>query len=160
LLDPLGGAAVAVIMGVIYVNRKQIPLWPTLDALVPFLSVVWVALGLSNLASGKAFGMETQMPWGIDLWGVLRHPTQIYQVLAGIAIMAAVWPRNNTVDTASKAPGETLWLFLGLSAIAWMFIEAFRGDSILLTGGIRKAQVFAWFMLALSLWGWGWIRKK
>jgi prolipoprotein diacylglyceryltransferase len=160
LLDPIGGAAIAFISGVVYVDRKQIPVWSTLDALVPFLSVMWVAIGLSNLASGKAFGMATQLPWGIDLWGAHRHPTQVYQVLAGFVILGFTWPRAKGVTSASGRPGETFMLFLILSAVAWMVVEAFRGDSSLLPGGLRTGQVIAWFVLSGGLWGWGWIRKK
>jgi phosphatidylglycerol:prolipoprotein diacylglycerol transferase len=160
LLDPLGGAAVALIVGIIYVDRKGIPVWSTLDALTPFLSVMWIALGLSNLASGRAFGIETQLPWGIDLWGAVRHPTQVYQMMAGIVILTAIWPRKNKYSTFSNVSGKTFWIFLTLSASAWMLIETFRGDSILLPGGIRMAQVVAWGVLAISLWGLGRVRKK
>jgi len=130
------------------------PIWSSLDALSPFLAVMIFALGLSNLASGKAFGLETQLPWGIELWGATRHPTQIYQMLAGGVILAAIWPRTE------KAPGETFGLFLALSASAWMIIETFRGDSRLLPGGIRAAQVAAWFGLAISLWFLGKVKKE
>jgi len=160
LLDPVGGAAVAFITATVYIYRNQIPVWPILDALAPFLAVMWIAIGLSNLASGRAFGMETQMPWGINLWGAQRHPTQIYQVLTGFVLLGMIWFRRSSADSASKLPGETFWLFLTLSALSWMIIETFRGDSILLPGGIRTAQVIAWFVLALSLWGWGLIKRK
>ena len=159
LLDPLGGMAVGFITGIVYVNRKQIPVWPTLDALTPFLAVMWIAMDLSNLASGRAFGMETQIPWGIDLWGAVRHPTQIYQALAGLVILVIVWPHKSAAASSRKVSGETFWLCLALSAVAWIFIETFRGDSTLLPGGIRVEQVIAWFVLALSLWGWGKLKK-
>jgi phosphatidylglycerol:prolipoprotein diacylglycerol transferase len=160
LLDPFGGVAVAFVSGVIYVNRKQILVWPTLDGLTPFLSVMWIAIGLSNLASGKAFGMETQVPWGIDLWGAQRHPTQIYQVMAGFIILGFIWPRERVTASASLLSGETFWRFSALSATALMVVEAFKGDSSLLPGGLRIAQILAWFALSISLWGLGWIRKK
>ena len=160
LLDPVGGAAVAFIAGIVYIYRKQIPIRIALDALTPFLAVIWIAIGLSNLASGRAFGMETQLPWGIDLWGAQRYPTQIFQMLAGLIILGLVWPRERIDSPVSRVPGETFWLFLVLSALAWIIIEAFRGDSTLLAGGIRTAQIIAWFVLALSLWGWGRVKKK
>jgi phosphatidylglycerol:prolipoprotein diacylglycerol transferase len=151
-LDPIGGAAVAVISGIVFASRKQLPLWTTLDALTPFFAIIWVAMGLSNLASGKAFGIETQMPWGIYLWGALRHPTQIYQVVAGGVILGLIWPRTSGRNVFIAPPGGTFALFLGSSSVAWLIIEAFRGDSTLLPGGVRLAQVFAWIGLAISLW--------
>lgn len=152
LLDPIGGLAVGLVAAIVYMSRKQIPPWATLDALAPFLSIMWIAWGLSNLASGKAFGSETTLPWGIDLWGATRHPTQVYQALAGLSILAIIWPGRSPAKSAYQVPGQTFWYFLAWSAGAWMLIEAFRGDSALLPGGVRTAQALAWLMLAVSLW--------
>ena len=159
-LDPMGGAAIGFVVGLVYTNRKNIPLWVTLDALTPFLAVMWIALGLSNLASGKAFGMETQLPWGIELWGALRHPTQIYQMMAGIIILALIWPTKTKMEMVFVNPGSSFALFLSLSSVSWLIIEAFRGDSTLLPGGMRLAQVLAWIGLALSLWLFGKFTKE
>jgi prolipoprotein diacylglyceryltransferase len=153
LLDPLGGIAVGLVAATIYGNRKQIPLWPTLDALTPLLAVMIMAVGLANLASGSAFGVPTQMPWGIELWGLTRHPTQIYQIIAGAVILGLIWPRRSDSGASQRVPGETFWLFLVLSSVSWMIIEAFRGDSVLLPGGWREAQIIAWVVLAISLLG-------
>lgn len=159
LLDPVGGAAVGIIAVLIYGNRKQIS-WPhTMDALTPLFSIMIIALGLSNLASGDAFGSETNLPWGIYLWGETRHPTQIYQSLAGFLILVLIWPWHSTFKPTQRVPGKTFWLFLALSSAAWMIIETFRGDSILLPGGLRVAQLFAWMVLAVSLWGFGKVKK-
>jgi len=152
LLDPIGGIAVGLVVAIIYVNRKQIPLWRTLDALTPFFAIMWVAWGLSNLASGKAFGSETLLPWGIYLWGATRHPTQVYQILAGFSALIIIWPGRSPAKSACQVPGATFWLFLAWGSVAWMLVEAFRGDSILLPGGVRTAQVIAWLVLAVSLW--------
>jgi hypothetical protein len=44
---------------------------------------------------------------------------------------------------------------MALMAGAWLFIEAFRGDSVVLPNGVRVAQIAAWLVLAISLWGIG-----
>jgi prolipoprotein diacylglyceryltransferase len=38
-----------------------------------------------------------------------------------------------------------------LTSAARFILEAFRGDSTLIFGGIRSAQVVAWIVLAVSL---------
>jgi len=159
LLDPLGGVAFGLISALIYGSRKKIAWWPTLDAITPFLCVMMIAYGLSNLASGNAFGAETSFPWGIDLWGAVRHPTQVYYILAGFIILGIVWPRLGDPRTFQRVPGETIVGFLALSAGAWLFIEAFRGDSSVLPNGVRTTQIFAWLLLAGSLWGYGKLLK-
>ena len=150
LLDPFGGLAVAGIAGLVYGQRKHLTLWPTLDALTPVLAVLLVALPVADLASGAAFGSPTSLPWGIDLWGATRHPTQIYQALLAnfILWLLLVKPRLRQLP-----PGVLFLQFIALSAGARLFVEAFRGDSVILFNGIRAAQVVAWSALALGLFG-------
>ena len=55
-----------------------------------------------------------------------------------------------------RSPTPAGWrflTFLELSAGACLFLEAFRADSLLLPGGLRLAQVAAWFVMAVSLYG-------
>lgn len=160
LLDPVGGIAVGLVAALIYGNRKQISWLPTLDAITPLLSIMLIALGLANLASGNAFGSETNLLWGINLWGATRHPTQIYQSIAGSIILVIIWPRKSVTELVPRVPGETWWLFLALISAAWMIIETFRGDSVVLPGGVRTTQIIAWSILAVSLWGLGKIKSQ
>jgi prolipoprotein diacylglyceryltransferase len=156
LLDPWGGVAVALIAALIYGQRKELSVWPTLDALTPLFAVITVSYGVSHLTSGAAFGAPTGVPWGIELWGIRRHPTQVYEILAATLILIAVWPGINKLQTSR--PGLQFLVFAALSAAARLFLEGFRGDSQLLPGGIRSAQAIAWMVLAASLWGLGRLR--
>lgn len=150
LLDPWGFVLGALIGGVIYGQRKHLPFWQSLDALTPLLAVLAVTLGLSHLASGAAFGLPTELPWRIELWGAQRHPSQVYETLAAIAILVVIWPGRGLVRPAQ--PGVYFLSFVALSAGARLFLEAFRGDSAVVAGGFRLAQILAWVILALALW--------
>jgi phosphatidylglycerol:prolipoprotein diacylglycerol transferase len=150
LLDLWGGLVTAVVGASIYAQRKGLNFRPSLDALTPLLSVFAIALGLSNLASGQAFGSPTDLPWGIELWGSKRHPTQAYEILAAGLILFLLWPGRLRWQNAQ--PGRYFLSYLALSALARLFLETFRGDSALLPGGFRLAQVVAWSLLAISLW--------
>lgn len=154
MLDASGGLLAAAAAALIYGQRKHLPLWPTLDALTSLFTVMAVALGLAHLASGDAFGAPAQVPWAIYLWGEMRHPSQIYEILAAALILAAVWPGGviSRQHQAFTQPGMRFWTFLALSAVARLLLEGFRGDSILLMDSLRQAQLAAWLVLALSLW--------
>jgi phosphatidylglycerol:prolipoprotein diacylglycerol transferase len=118
--------------------------WNSLDALVPFFAVLAVGIGFQHLAAGTAFGQPTSVPWAIHLWSADRHPSQIYEILFSLTVLLFIW--------ASKfrfRPGVMFVLFAALTAGGRIFLEAFRGDSTLLLGGFRQAQVFAWIILAL-----------
>ena len=162
LFDPLGGLVGGCLAALIYAQRKGLPLGQTLDGITPGLAVFAIALGFSHLASGSAFGQPTQMPWGIDLWGARRQPTQVYEILAAGLIFWMLpsihtWLRETFV---SDAPGLLFLVFVALSAFARLIIEAFRGDSPLIMGGLRTPQLLAWFVLLLCLSGIGYLLKK
>ncbi len=156
LLDPIGGAATGIVAALVFGQRKQMAFWSTLDGLTPLLAVFAIAWHLSNFASGNGFGAPTDLPWGIYLWGASRHPSQIYEMIAAGIILAYLWPSR---QREPRLAGDYFLKFLGMSAGARIFLEAFRGDSILLPGGIRLAQAIAWLLLAFSLWGL-WTRRS
>ncbi len=132
----------------LYTQRKQIPLRATLDALSPGIAVFAVFVGLAHIASGDAYGMPTSLPWGIDLWGATRHPTQFYETILALAI--AAWIAREARHANSDG---TLFLqTTGLLAAARLFVEAFRGDSATLTGGIRVAQIAALLVILAAVW--------
>ena len=149
MLDPLGGAVIASIATLIYGNRKKLALWPTLDALTPLLASLGIALGLAHLASGDAYGTPTTLSWGVFLWGTQRHPSQIYETLAGSLTLWLVWPRT---ESTPEVEGKTFGQFAALSAGASLIIHGFRGDSTIVAYGLRLEQIIAWAILAVSLW--------
>lgn len=148
LFDPLGALAIAFIAALIYGQRKKISFWPSLDALMPFFAILAIGLGLSHLAAGTAFGLPTDLPWGIDLWSAHRHPTQIYETLAALLTFILIWFKKH-----DPRPGLLFLTFAALTAGSQLFIEAFRGDSVLIFNGIRQTQVIAWIVLALCFMG-------
>lgn len=156
LLDAWGGIAGALLLGLIYGQRKGLQIWPTLDALTPGLAMLGVAVGFSHLASGAAFGSPTSLPWGIELWGAIRHPAQVYEIIAAGLILLILTPNGKFAQhLRSLAPGLNFWGFFALSALSRLILEAWRGDSEIIFGGVRVAQLAAWLVLALSLWAIG-----
>lgn len=83
--------------------------------------------------------------------GTRRHPSQVYETIAALAILLAVVPGISTLQF--RTPGLRFLAFCVFSAGARLFLEAFRGDSQLLPNGLRVAQIEAWMALAGCLWG-------
>ena len=147
LFDPIGGLFIAVLVGMIYGKKQNLSFWNTLDALTPIFATLAIGLYLSHLAAGTAFGSPTTLPWGIELWNETRHPTQIYELIASLIIFAVIWFRKSKLS-----PGVLFLNFTALTAGARLFLEAFRGDSTFIFGGIRLAQVVAWMVLAIAIY--------
>lgn len=151
LFDPLGGLAVGLITAWIYMQRNQLSFWLTLDALTPALAVFSIALSLSNFASGNAYGSPTTLPWGINLWGAIRHPSQLYEALGAGVVLWALWPGRTT---GKSTPGTLFIRFVAYTAAVRLVFEGFRGDSLVTIYNLRIMQIAAWIILAISLWGW------
>jgi len=146
LFDSTGAVLGALLVGLIYGKRQNLPFWRTLDALTPIVAVLAIGLSLAHLAAGTAYGSPTDLPWGIELWNATRHPTQIYELIASLIIFGVVWFHK------SDSPQGLLFInFTALTAGSHLFLDAFRGDSSLAFGGFRLAQIIAWALLAVSL---------
>lgn len=156
LLDPWAGLAFGLIVALVYGQRKGLSLWATLDAYTPAAAVLAVFLGLAHLASGNAYGLPTSLPWGIELWGTKRHPTQVYETLLALGILAWLWPQFRH----PLPPGTRFVRFLTATAAATLLVHGWRADSILLPGGFRLEQVLAWLTMALGFWLWQRLSEK
>ena len=149
-LAPAEGALIGLTAAYLYGVRRRLPLRLTLDALAPGLAAMAIALAVAHLASGDAFGAPTEWPWHVYLWGEYRHPSQIYELIAAIGILSFGW----RVRTRAAFPGFSFLLIVALSAAVRIFLEAFRGDSLLLAGGWRVAQLWGLVVLAACLGIW------
>ena len=150
LFDPLSGVAAGLIVLYVYGQRKKLTLWSTLDALTPAMAVFLLAVPLANLASGDAFGAPTDLPWGIELWGEIRHPVQVYEAFAAGLILWLLWPGKTR---QGAAPGVYFLQFAAASALARLFFEGLRGSSPVTVLDLRVYQLAAWVVLAAALWG-------
>ena len=146
-LAPAEGALIGVTAAFVYGARRQLPLRATLDALAPALAALAVAVAVAHAASGDAFGAPAQLPWSVYLWGEYRHPAQVYELIAALGVLGLGW----RVRARGLFPGFNFLLVAALSAAARIFLEAFRGDSLLIAGGWRAAQVVGLVVLAVCL---------
>ncbi len=83
-LDPWGGLFIGLITALVIGQRKKLPVRPTLDTLALGGAAFMIALAVSHILSGDAFGSATQVPWAINLWDEYRHPVQIYELILAV----------------------------------------------------------------------------
>ena len=146
-LSPLGGFLIGIAAAAAYGYRHKLPLRKTLDALTPGLSFFMIAIGASHLLSGNAYGSPTRVPWAMYVWSEYRHPSQFYEIFLALIIFTVVLPKIISAD----APGVRFVQFVALTATARVFLEAFRGDSILWLDGYRAAQVIGLAILIICI---------
>lgn len=138
-----GGAVAAAIAAGIYLGRGRISLARAADALIVGAAVAYGIAGLSAFFGGAAYGMPTTMPWGIDMWGANRHPVQLYEFIAGIAVAGVLWwllPKR-------EFDGWLALVGVALLAGARVIVEAFRASPATIGDNFRIVQIGAWIIL-------------
>lgn len=139
-----GGAA-----GWLWARRRGAPVAALADAAALALPPALALAALGMLLSGEAFGAPTRLPWAVPLFGVMRHPTQLYYVLAALA--AWLWLRRAPAETELPA-GTLAARLLVANGLAMLLVEALRADALTLAGGVRATQFFGLAALLLGLW--------
>jgi len=146
-LSIMEGIVVGLIAAMIYAQRKGLSLLPTLDTLALGAAVFAIFVALAHLSSGDAFGAATTVPWAIELWGADRHPSQIYELLFAVGVTLVILKVRKTRSFS----GFIFTLFVALAAISRLFLEGFRGDSSIVFGSIRSAQLIGFVVMILAM---------
>jgi phosphatidylglycerol---prolipoprotein diacylglyceryl transferase len=146
LLGPatLGGLVIAAW----YVQRHRLR-WPAvLDAALSGALLAVVVVDAGAFLAGQAVGAPAHIPWAVTLWGVSRHPSQVYEALAAgvtLGVMLALLRRGTY-------PGTAAWVgVLGYGLSRWL-LEPFRADSATVLGGLRVAQLLGLGAALIALW--------
>jgi phosphatidylglycerol:prolipoprotein diacylglycerol transferase len=147
-LAPMEGLFIGIVVAVIIVQKKDLPVRATLDALAPGLAVFMIAWAASNILSGDAFGSQSDLPWAIQLWGESRHPVQFYDLLLALITLGLILRGG----FKRLGPGINFLGLISLTALARLITEAFRGDSIIWFGSFRSAQLISLLLLIGTLW--------
>ena len=143
-----GGVPIGCLVASVYWRRQQLPVGATLDALAPGLAVALAVERLGAFLSGNSLGRPTTLPWGVYLWDQVRHPVQLYEMVALLLILGVLlWHR-------ARRPfaGHSFVLFVALYAGARLFLEAFRAQTPLFAGGVRAIQVGALVTMMGAVW--------
>lgn len=146
-LSTVEGITAGLIAATIFAQRKGLSLLSTLDTLAPGAAVFAVFVALAHISSGDAFGSPTTVPWAIELWSAKRHPSQIYELLFAAGVLLVILQVRKT----KLFSGYTFTLFIALSAISRLFLEGFRGDSEIVFGSVRGAQLINFAVMIFAL---------
>jgi phosphatidylglycerol:prolipoprotein diacylglycerol transferase len=156
-----GGFLLAVPVGIWMTKRLQLPTWRTADVLA-----APVALGASFgrfgcFLNGCCYGHPTNLPWGVhfppgseaalEFPGQAVHPSQLYNVLAGLAVFGIVlWARPRL-----RGEGQAWWLMLGSYAllrgvIDWTRVYEAEAQTTLLGLHLTESQWIAAGLVLVS----------
>ena len=136
-----------------YVYRHRLPLIKVLDAIAPGVLVGIAIAELGALLAGRNAGAPAPqgVPWAVSLWGVSRHPVQLYEAFVALAVAVLVlW----MIARGSRPGAAALVALCGYGLSRWL-LEPFRAESVTVLGGLRLAQVEGLALAVVALWGLG-----
>lgn len=157
----LGGVLVALAWARVY----RLPAWVLLDHLIPAVVLAQGIGRIGCLLSGDAYGIPVAQTWWPDWLGV-RHaagspanlafgdtplvPAELLEGIADFAIAGFLvyyrrWPAFAGARTLAYAI---------LYSLARLALEFWRGDSLVMPGGFKAAQVLALLTIAVAVALW------
>ncbi|MFN2303817.1 MAG: prolipoprotein diacylglyceryl transferase, partial [Anaerolineales bacterium] len=145
------GILIGTLSGLIYAQKKGLPNLPTLDTLSPMLLIVFIGFQLANFATGNIYGLPSNLPWAVPLWGAMRHPVQIYAIILALgAFLILVILTKGLKKSGFMRSGILFKLTITTLAIITIFSRAFVDNKALLAG-VDTYQLFGFGILLVGL---------
>ena len=127
-----GGVVAGVLAGVVAAGRLGLPRWVVADALAPSLALGTAFGRVGCFLNGCCYGRPTTLPWGVvfpagspavlEFGDTPVHPSQLYNVAAGLAMFAVMWAVRKRIRPA----GVLFWGFLVAFAVVRVPIDMTR----------------------------------
>ena len=115
------------IASVLFCKKHKISFWFLADISVLGISAGYVFGRLGNFFNQELVGRETDVPWGIYVDGILRHPSQLYEAfLEGILIFIILYFIRNK----KSFDGQLAIIYGILYSLARITAEFFRQPDI------------------------------
>ncbi len=146
--QPEAGLVAALATAFFYGRAHRLPPAATLDALAPGLLATLLTVSLADFLAGPGFGKPADLFWSVNLFGVRRHPVQLYEIVASLLALAAwLWAVR-----AGLGPGLPFLVAAATCSAGRLVSDAFRANAPLTAGGYHIVQIASLGVLLASLW--------
>jgi phosphatidylglycerol:prolipoprotein diacylglycerol transferase len=151
-----GGIFFGAFAGFFFGRYKQLAAAPTLDALTPGVLAGLFFISLADFLGGPGYGTQTSLPWGIDVFGIQRHPVQIYELLVALfAVLAWWWAKRK-----QQAGGQMFLMGMSVYLAGRLLVDAYRANSPLTTNGFHIVQIISLVILLICLYLLSWLVSR
>jgi len=122
------GAVIGFLIGTwVYVKRYKKSFWLLMDIVALSVPVGYVFGRIGNFLNQELVGRVTDVPWGIYINGILRHPSQLYEAfLEGILIAVILFFYRKR----QRFEGELIAIYAILYGTARFVVEFWREPDI------------------------------
>jgi len=144
---PWAGFLFAIAAAILFGRAKRLPLGPTLDALTPGLLITLITVSLADFLAGPGYGIQTAVPWRINVFGIGRHAVQFYEIIVAVIALIVWWAayRHYRYD------GRLFLMATAVYAGGRLFIDAFRANSPLTASGYHTIQIMSLIILLICV---------
>ncbi|MFH0857581.1 MAG: prolipoprotein diacylglyceryl transferase [Candidatus Magasanikbacteria bacterium] len=157
------GMAIGLLLSfAIYAKVKKIAWKKWLDIIVIPMPILFACIRLGNYFNSEIIGRVTNVPWSvyferIDSVGVLRHPSQIYELFLAVGIFTILYI---LYKKEMFPPGKLYYfhIFLLLYFSTRFFVEYFKDYEVLSIGSFFTTG--QWLSLPFIIWSIIWFLRK
>jgi len=155
------GAVVGASIGsYLFARKNPNQIYKILDVVALSVPVGFVFGRIGNFLNQELVGRVTDVPWGIYVDGVLRHPSQLYEgFLEGIVIAIIIF----AIRKRRKFDGALVGVYGVLYGVARFTVEFWREADVQLgyyDGWITMGQIQSLVMIMLSIGIYFYFQKK
>lgn len=146
------GAIIGFVLATFFFYKKyRINIWLLLDLVAISVPVGYIFGRIGNFLNQELVGRSTDVPWGIYVDGVLRHPSQLYEAfLEGFVVFLILFVYRKF----KKFDGELIALYGFFYSIARFIAEFYRmPDSQLgfIYEHLSMGQILSFIMVLCAL---------
>jgi len=131
-----GGIIVGVLVAVLLCKIWLIRPLNLLDLTLPAVALAQSIGRWGNYFNQEAYGIPTDLPWAINVDGVMVHPTFLYESIWCMLLFLLL----SFIDGRRLFEGQVFLLYGILYSFERFFVESLRIDSLMI-GPFRTAQV-------------------
>ncbi len=142
------GLVIGVGTAFFYGRYRELDPAKMLDVLTPGILVGLIAISLADFLAGPGFGTISNLPWAVSLFGLKRHPVQLYEIIVAL-IALLVWWRS--IDRRAFT-GQLFLSSIAVYSAGRLFVDAFREESLSTTGGYHVVQIFCLTIVLLFIY--------
>lgn len=147
------GALIGFLLGTIgYSLKNKVSPWGYLDLVALAVPFGYIFGRIGNFLNKELIGRYTDLPWGINVLGDLRHPSQLYEAfLEGVLVFIIIYMYRKY----KKFDGELIAIYGVLYAIARFVAEFWREPDFqlgfLFGNWLTMGQLLSLVMLVISI---------
>jgi phosphatidylglycerol:prolipoprotein diacylglycerol transferase len=147
-----GGLLGVIAAGTLYAWRRRRNVADVYDFTTPLPALGLFFGRIGNFINGELWGKPTTVPWGFNVNGVVRHPSQLYEaVLEGIVLFTVVWWFSSKPRPRLAVSGVFLLIY-GLSRFVLEFVRLpDEHIGYLWQGWLTMGQVLSFPMIITGL---------